>query len=229
MYQLSKREKLLLSILAFLGVLVGIGGFLVKPALDRKLDYQAELGEVQMRQVSMLEVLNQKEGLREEAAEMRQELKEKASVYYGPMNTESVGETIVSMLDVYGLNARTMSMTVTMPTAISSYMQMPAAYTYSYLESLKQAGEAGLLDGVASGEGENAALDTVQILCSSVTGEALGENSAIRSFLNSVEANPSMQMKAFAITMDDATGSYILNYSIDVYMLNQIGDVREDE
>lgn len=229
MYQLSKREKLLLSILAFLGVLVGIGGFLVKPALDRKLDYEAELGEVQMRQISMLEVLNQREGLMEAVAESRQKLKEKAAVYYSPMNTESVGELIVSMLDVYGLNARTMSMTVTMPTAISSYIQMPASYTYSYLENLKQAGEASLLEGITGGDGEAAVLDTVQILCSTVTGEALGENSAIRSFLNSVESNSSMQMKTFAITLDDRTGSYVINYSIDVYMLNQISDMRPEE
>lgn len=229
MYQLSKREKLLLSILAFLGVLVGIGGFLVKPALDRKLDYEAELGEVQMRQISMLEVLNQREDLMEAAAENRQKLKEKAAAYYSPMNTESAGELIVSMLDVYGLNARTMSMTVTMPTAISSYIQMPASYTYSYLENLKQAGEASLLEGITGGDGEAAALDTVQILCSTVTGEALGENSAIRSFLNSVESNSSMQMKTFAITLDDRTGSYVINYSIDVYMLNQISDMRPEE
>lgn len=229
MYQLSKREKLLLSILAFLGVLVGIGGFLVKPALDRKLDYEAELGEVQMRQISMLEVLNQREDLMEAAAENRQKLKEKAAAYYSPMNTESAGELIVSMLDVYGLNARTMSMTVTMPTAISSYIQMPASYTYSYLENLKQAGEASLLEGITGGGGEAAALDTVQILCSTVTGEALGENSAIRSFLNSVESNSSMQMKTFAITLDDRTGSYVINYSIDVYMLNQISDMRPEE
>lgn len=229
MYQLSKREKLLLSILAFIGVLVGIGGLLVKPALDRKLDYEAELGEVQMRQISMLEVLNQREDLTENVEENRQKLKEKAAAYYGPMNTESVGELIVSMLDIYGLNARTMSMTVTMPTAISSYIQMPASYTYSYLENLKQAGEASLLEGITGGDGEVAALDTVQILCSTVTGEALGENSAIRSFLNSVESNSSMQMKTFAITLDDRTGSYVINYSIDVYMLNQISDVRTEE
>lgn len=228
MYQLSKRERFLLSILAVLAVVVGIGGFLIKPALDRKLDYEASLGEAQMRQISMVEVLNQREQLKTEAREQRQELKEEAAAYYGPMSTERVGETVVSMLDIYGLSARTMSMTVTAPKAISSYVQMPAAYTYTYLENLKQAGEADLLAGLSDG-GESAALDTVQILCSTVNGEALGENSAIRSFLNAVESNGSMQMTGFTITLDDRTGAYLLNYTVDVYMLDQIGEEPAEE
>lgn len=228
MYQLSKRERFLLSILAVLAVVVGIGGFLIKPALDRKLDYEAELSEAQMRQISMLEVLNQREQLKTEAQEQRQELKEEAAAYYGPMSTESVGETVVSMLDIYGLSARTMSMTVTAPKAISSYVQMPAAYTYTYLENLKQAGEADLLAGI-SGSGESAALDTVQILCSTVDGEALGADGEIRSFLNAVESNRSMQMTGFSIMLDDRTGAYLLNYTIDVYMLDQIGEETVEE
>lgn len=225
MYQLSKREKLLLSILAVLAVAVGIVGLMLMPALDRRLDYQEQLNAAQMAKTSMLEMLDQRERLQEKSEEKRAELKEEAAVYYHPMNTETVGETMVTMLDVYGLNARTMSMTVTAPKAISLYAQMPQAYTYSYLENLRGAGEADLSSGfVSDSGGEPVALDTVQVLCSSVNGEALGDNGAIRSFLNSVESNKSMQMKAFSITLDDRTGQYVLNYNIDVYMLDQITD-----
>lgn len=229
MYQLSKREKFLLSILAVLAVVVGIGGFLIKPGLDSKLNLEATLGEAQMRQISMLDVLNQRESLKNQAEEERQALKEAASAYYGPMSTETVGETVVSMLDVYGLNSRIQSMTVTMPKAISSYVQMPTAYTYSYLENLRNAGEVGTLEGISGYDGEFAAMDSVQILCSTVSGEAVGDNGAIRSFLNSVQANRSMKMTAFAIAGDDRTGSTVLNYTIDVYMFNQISEERPEE
>lgn len=270
MYRLSKREKILIFIMLFLLVIVGMAGALLMPALNRRLEYQEAIAAGQMEKAVMEAAFQRRGELENQVADRREKVKEAAAVFYGPMSTEETGRTLVTMMDLHGLTARSMTVTAPAPKNLALTVEEDAVYTYSYLQSLKKAGEfakdaGGEASGTESGgkesaEAENAGnesagaenagnesagnesagekapeaessgakakksgLGSAEALCSTVSGEAAGAEGAIRAFLTTVSENPSMEMKEFSISQEE-TGSFVLDYSVEVYMMEQLTD-----
>lgn len=104
-YRFSRREKILLYILAVLILSVGAAGLLLRPALDRRLSLTVMRDSEALRKQDMEELFARKEFLESREKEMEERVMTLASSLYGDMNTEELGGLVVSMLDDEGLTA----------------------------------------------------------------------------------------------------------------------------
>ncbi|MEY8395817.1 hypothetical protein AALB64_13575 [Lachnospiraceae bacterium 45-P1] len=104
-YQFSRREKILLYILAVLILTVGGFGLLLRPAMDRRLSLAVMWEEEILRKQDMEELFARKEFLENQEAEMKEKVMMLASSFYRDMDTEELGNLVISMLDDEGLMA----------------------------------------------------------------------------------------------------------------------------
>lgn len=98
-YRFSRREKILLYILAVLILTVGGVGLLLRPALDRRIFLAVMQEEEILRKQDMEELFAQKEFLENQEAKMKEKVMMLASSFYRDMDTEELGNLVISMLD----------------------------------------------------------------------------------------------------------------------------------
>lgn len=107
-YRFSRREKILLYILAVLILTVGAAGLLLRPALDMRLSLTVMRDAEALRKQDMEELFAQKEFLESRKKEMEERVMALSSSLYSDMDTEELGSLVVSMLDDEGLTAHSM-------------------------------------------------------------------------------------------------------------------------
>lgn len=98
-YQFSRREKILIYILAVLILIVSVFGLLLRPALDRRLSLTVMREEEILRKQDMEELFVRKELLENQEEEMKEKVMKLSSSFYRDMDTEELGNLVISMLD----------------------------------------------------------------------------------------------------------------------------------
>ena len=177
-YQFSRREKILLYVLAVLILTVGGFGLFLRPALDRRLSLAVMRDEEILRKQDMEKLFAQKEFLENQEAEMKEKVMMLASSFYRDMDTEELGNLVISMLDDEGLMACNMEVS-----------KIP------YGES-----DFGVIVGI-------------------VTGEAVGSEKSIESFIHVTAEQPAMRMKSFSILDEETSNEGQMKYEVEIYML----------
>lgn len=107
-YRFSRREKILLYVLAVLILTMVVSRLLLCPALDRRLSLTVMRDEEILRKQDMEELFAQKELLEKRETELKEEVLMLASSLYRDMDTEELGSLVISMLDDEGLTAYNM-------------------------------------------------------------------------------------------------------------------------
>lgn len=218
MTQLSKREKLLLFLLAVVAVVIGGLALLVRPALDRRMQLQETLSSEQMTQATMQADIAGAPAAAQAREDARLDARHAAEIFYEPMSNAQLTELCKSFLDARGIVSSSMSLTGTHVGTVSwGGKEQAAADTYAFQEHLTAAeggaGEAGETEDAAPG-----VITSADVLVNTVTIQGPAAQAEFRALLTDLSGRTPIRVQSFSYAPDQGT----FNLVIDFYMLKQV-------
>lgn len=218
MTQLTKREKVLLFVLALVAVVVGGFLLLIRPALDGRIALQEELSSQQMEQATMMADIAGAPAAAQAREDARLDARHAAELFYEPMDNAQLTELCKSFLDARGIVASSMNLTGTQVGTVTwGTAQQAAGNTYAYQEYLNAA------EGNTAGDtGEEGALaggiTSADVLVNTVTIQGPAGEAEFRALLTDLSGRTPIRVQSFTYTPDQGTFSLV----IDFYMLQQV-------
>ena len=204
MYQFSKREKVLLFVLALVAVVAGGFLLLLNPALEQRLALQGQLAQEQLAQASM-----QAELASAAAAEA-------GRVFYEPMSNTQISNLAAGLLDVHGLTGLSMNVSgLTVQDLAGIQPTLEEGESYAWSEFLKNAQNGGPAD---EGEGAPAAeAASAQVLCNTVSITAQGPAEGLRGLLTDLSQRMPVRLQSFSTGQNDQ-----FTLTLSIYMLDPV-------
>lgn len=217
MTQLSKREKLLLFLLAVVAVVIGGFALLVRPALDRRTQLQETLSSEQMTQATMMADIAGAPAAAQAREDARLDARHAAEIFYEPMSNAQLTELCKSFLDARGIVSSSMSLTGTHVGTVSwGGEEQAAADTYAFQEHLAAAeGDDGAPEDASLSAG---AITSADVLVNTVTIQGPAAQAEFRALLTDLSGRTPIRVQSFSYAPDQGT----FNLVIDFYMLKQV-------
>lgn len=216
MYQFSKREKVLLFVLAL--VAVAAGGFLLllNPALEQRLALQGQLAQEQLAQASMQAELASAAAAQVQREEAKAAAAEAGRAFYEPMSNTQISNLAAGLLDVHGLTGLSMNVSgLTVQDLAGIQPPLEEGESYAWSEFLKNAQNGGPAD---EGEGAPAAeAASAQVLCNTVTITAQGPAEGLRGLLTDLSQRMPVRLQSFATGQNDQ-----FTLTLSIYMLDPV-------
>lgn len=221
MYQLTKREKVLLFALSIVVLVVMGFTLLVNPLLNSRLSLQRQLGDEQVSQAAMMADLADAAGAAEQREAAKQAAQAVGELFYAPMNNTQLSNLAASFLDLHGLTGVSMNLsgiTVQDLAGVQPTQTTTSSYAWNDLIQGNASGEEAPAAAPAEGvEGAENQAQTAQVLCNTITISGTGEEAGLRSLLTDLSGRTPIRVQSFSV--DDA-GQFTLELS--VYMLDVI-------
>lgn len=217
MTQLSKREKLLLFLLAVVAVVIGGFALLVRPALDRRTQLQETLSSEQMTQATMMADIAGAPAAAQAREDARLDARHAAEIFYEPMSNAQLTELCKSFLDARGIVSSSMSLTGTHVGTVSwGGEEQAAADTYAFQEHLAAAeGDGGAPEDASLSAG---VITSADVLVNTVTIQGPAAQAEFRALLTDLSGRTPIRVQSFSYAPDQGT----FNLVIDFYMLKQV-------
>lgn len=219
MYQLTKREKWMLFVLAL--VLLVVGGYLLllAPAMDARLALQQQLQEEQMKQVEMLADIADADNAAQQRIDAKAQAQMAAAAFYEPLSNDQLTEVCRGFMDSHDLAAASMQFSGVQVSTITPLTRtQTTAPTYAYEQHLNAAegvdgGEAG--DEAAAAPAEAGA----EVLCNTATIAGVGNEADVRALLADLAGRMPIEVQSFTLT-PGANAPFTI--TMNFYMLKQV-------
>lgn len=217
MYQLTKREKVLLFALSIVVLVVAGFSLLINPLLNARLNLQRQLGDEQVSQAGMMADLADAAGAAQQRETAKQEAQTIGQTFYAPMNNTQLSNLVASFLDLHGLTGVSMSLSgITVQDLAGVQPTLEAASSYAWNDLIQGNTTVEEPADAVPQEGQDAA-QTAQVLCNTITISGTGEEAGLRSLLTDLAGRTPIRVQSFSV---DSTGQFTLELS--VYMLDVI-------
>lgn len=205
--KLTDRDKKLLTILAVVLLLAGLGGRVILPLLDAMSQTQEEITEAQIEKAEKEIKVDGLEGIKKAAADLAQELERESEKYHKTLLSKDVDEILTSKALSYGATVKGLS--ISMPSAGTGAMLAPYGGRLS--------GEQDAVDQTTY-SGFSAAEALLQVT---------GERSALQGLLDDLfSQTPALRVDAFQWGQDSQKAA--LSVYLEIYMMKDMENHSEE-